>query len=906
MRHLAKLLALSCVALGLLAAPAQAAFGLKGLDLSFLDDEGNNAAQAGSHPAELTNSLAVETKPEPILGFPVPDEELEDLTVNLPPGLAGDPTAVPRCTTIEFLTNVKGGNACPAATALGEVDITYADPETHEVVSVHNLVPPPGTVLRLGFTILGVPVVVEVSVKPTPPYNPVARVTNITQAVPFHASELTLFGTPGEDPFLTSPRACEGPLTTRFDATSWQGSAFSEEILTHDDAGAPQGFIGCGKLGFEPDVEAMPTTDQAESPSGLEFSLHIEDENLANPDGYVNSDIEKTVVTLPEGMTLNPSVAEGLEACSEEDFQAEDLDGGRGCPQASKVGTVEAETPLLKGEIVKGSLYVAEQEDNPFNSLIALYMVLKHPDLGILVKLAGRVEPDPETGQIVTSFGDEPWVLPQFPLSDVRVKLREGGRSPLISPKRCGVYEIKTELTPYANPGRPFEVDSSFRIAEGVGGSPCPPGGAPPFSPGFAAGSLNNLAGAHSPFLMRLTRPDGHQELTRFDAILPRGLTAKLAGVAQCPDAGIAFAKSKTGREELTSPSCPLGSQIGTVIGGAGVGSQLTFVRGAIYLAGPVGAAPLSVVGIVPAVAGPFDVGNVVVRQALTVDPRNAEVKVDGALSDPIPHILAGIPLRVRDIRVHVDRPAFSLNPTSCAPKQTVASIWGAGNSVFSVADDFPAILAARFQAADCAALAFKPRLGIRLKGSTKRGGHPALRAAYVPRPGDANLRRMALTFPRSAFVENANFRTICTRVQFASAACPRGSIYGRVRAWTPLLDQPLEGPVYLRSSDNLLPDAIFDLRGLIDAEVAIRIDSLKGRLRATVYEAPDVPVSRVVVQMQAGRRGLFVNSRGLCRGANRGTARSVAHNNRRVTLRPRFRPEGCSKRRSVRRAKHR
>jgi hypothetical protein len=507
-----------------------------------------------------------------------------------------------------------------------------------------------------------------------------------------------------------------------------------------------------------------------------------------------------------------------------------------------------------------------------------------------LVKQAAKIEPDPKTGQLVTTMDN----LPQFPLGHVSLHFREGGRSPLITPPGCGTYETKALFTPWANPDNPLITTSTLQITNGIGGGACP-SGPPPFSPGFQAGSVNNAAASYSPFYTRLTRRDGDQDLTKFSAILPPGMVAKLAGVGKCSDAAIAGAKAKSGRAELASPSCPPSSEIGDVQAGAGVGSELTYVPGKVYLAGPYNGAPLSVVGVVPAVAGPFDVGTVVTRLALDIDPKTAEARVDGSRSDPIPHILAGIPLKVRDIRVNVDRPDFTLNPTRCSLFSVGAQIWGGGTDLFSVADDSPVSRSDRFRAANCASLGFKSSLKLSLKGGTHRGDHPALKAIYKARPGDANLRRLALTFPRSEFVENANFRTICTRVQFTANACPADAIYGHVRAFTPLLDEPLEGPVYLRSSDHPLPDAVFVLHGIVDAEVAVRIDSIHGRLRATVESAPDVPVSQVIVEMEGGKKGLFVNSRNICAAKNRANADMVAQSERKSSLRPPLTPK-CPK----------
>ncbi len=903
------IVALTALLAGVLASPAAAAFDFEGLEASFTEEDGGPTSQAGAHPFAFTTTLGFETKPEPALGFEVPDGSAKDLIITAPPGLAGNPTATPRCTTLEFLKE-----DCPFGSQIGTTEITFSEPGNTDSPAVFNLTPPPGVAAKLGFFVEdAVPVTIEAGVNPNPPYNIVAKIENVSQALPFYSATTIIWGNPSDPahnpdrngcagecatslpqvPFLTVPRACEGPLATIFEANPWE----APETLVKDEVLTP-GFANCAKLGFAPEIAAQPTSKAASAPTGLDFDLEIDNEGILNPSGIADSDIKKAVVTLPEGVTANPSLAEGLATCSPAAYAAEAIgsDPGEDCPDASKIGTVETETPLLKDEVLKGEVFIASQDDNPFNSLLALYMVIKDPELGILVKLAGKVEPDPETGQLTTTFGEPGHEVPQFPVSSFHFHFREGGRSPLITPNACGTYETKAVFTPWANPAKPFTATASFQITQGVGGGPCPGAGAPPFDPGLQAGSLSGDAGAHSPFYMRLTRRDGDQDLTRFAAKLPPGVVAKLAGVSQCPAAAIAAAKAKSGRAELAEPSCPASSLIGRALGGAGVGAQLTYVPGKIYFAGPYNGAPLSVVAIVPAVAGPFDVGAIVTQQALRIDPRTAEVLADGAASDPIPHILAGIPLRVRDIRVYVDRPQFTLNPTSCEPFQTLASIWGGGLDVFSPADDSPVSRSARFQASNCAALGFKPRLSLRLKGGTSRGAHPALRGTFAPRPGDANLQEMVLRLPRSAFLDQAHIRTICTRVQFAADNCPAGAVYGQAKAFTPLLEQPLEGPVILRSSDHNLPDFVADLHGLVDVEAVARVDSKRGGIRVTFEDTPDAPISKVIVDMQGGQKGLVINSTNLCAAKRRANARMGAHNGRRHTANPIVRASGCGK----------
>jgi hypothetical protein len=918
-----------CAALGTSTAAAEEGFGLKDFDVTFTTAGGSTDLRAGAHPFAWTTSFAVNTKIDPKIGE-VPIDAIRDLEIEMPAGLVGDPKATPRCSAVDFADVNAGEPACSDSTVVGITTVVVGLSAKNGGIEtftlpVYNLEPPPGAPAKFGFIALTVPVTLEAKINPNPPYNLFASLTHIAQPIRFYGSEFTVWGTPAspahdidrghcagpgpelcsasipQRPFLTLPRRCEGPLPFSFEVDSWQdpGNWLPPYVaLTHDDSVPPQplGTIDCASLGFAPRISSQPTTDQVESPTGLDFHLNIDDEGLTNPEGRAQSDIKKAVVTLPEGVTANPSAAAGLLTCSEADLARETVDSeaGEGCPQASKVGTVEVETPLLEGELITGQVFIATQNENPFDSLLALYMVIKHPGLGILVKLPGKVEPDPRTGQLITTFGEAPYELPQFPFSDFRFHFREGGRSLLITPPGCGIYETKAVFTPWANPSNPLTTTSSFQITRGAGGA-CPPAGPPPFAPGFEAGSLNNDAGHYSPFYMRFTRRDGDQDLTRFDATLPAGMVAKLAGVSQCPDTAIAAAKAKSGRAELASPSCPATSQIGSVVGGAGVGSQLTYVEGKVYLAGPFGGAPLSAVGVVPAVAGPFDVGTVVVREALQVNPRTGEVRVDGAHSDPIPHILAGIPLKVRDIRVFVDRPEFTLNPTSCEPMEVSAQVWGGGSNPFAVTDDAPLSLAERFQAANCANLGFKPRFTLRLRGGMKRGDNPKLRAVFKPRRGDANLSDLLLRLPRSAFLDQAHIRTICTRVQYAAKKCPAGAIYGHVRAFTPILAEPLEGPIYLRSSNHNLPDLVLSLHGLVDVEAVAGIDSKDGGIRTTISKAPDAPLTKVIASFPGNKKGLIVNSRNLCSGPSRAEARMRGHNGRRHAARPLVQAGSCA-----------
>ncbi len=930
MKRLALTLALAALCLP---ASAQAEYSIEDFDVTFTGPKGETVSQAGAHPFAMTTSFRVHGEPTPEGGYLL-DEPIKDLLATQMAGFAGAPTAVPSCSTADFLTedpNYLYSPSCPNSAAVGTVAVRLSSAKSVGAVfhaAVYNLEPAPGSAAKFGFRVTTTPITIDAGVSEEPPYSVVAGPTNTSQLVEAVGADFTLWGVPAdpahdplrarclntvtgeskgdcpvniaEKPFLTLPRACAGPLASRYESDSWEHPGawlptgwpdlsdpnwVTGEVLSHDELGNPQGMTGCGKVGFSPSITAQPTTKAASSPTGLDFSLDIENEGLTNPseEAVADSDIKKAVVTLPEGFTANPSFAEGLEICTEADLQAETVKAfpGEGCPQASKVGSLEVETPLLENELLRGSLYIAEPYENPFDSLLALYIVIKDPGLGIIVKQPAEVTPDPETGQLVTTTED----MPQLPFSHFRLHFREGAHSPLASPPACGTYPVKAELTPWSgNP--PIVSTSTFEIISGPNNGPCPSGGLPPFKPGLIAGTLNNRAGSYSPFNVRLFRSDSEQEFTRFSIKLPPGIVGKLAGIPYCSDAAIAQAKARTGPlgglEELQSPSCPASSEIGRTLAGAGVGPALAYAPGKLYLAGPYNGSALSLVSITAGVVGPFDIGTVVVRQAFQIDRTTAEVFLDATGSDPIPHIIKGIPVHLRDIRAYADRPNFVLNPTSCERTSTASTLLGSGLDFASDHDNNPVVVSTPFQAADCAALGFKPKLSIRLIGGTKRGGHPKLRAFLQMKRGEANISYARVTLPRSAFLDQSHIGTVCTRVQYAQDACPARSIYGYAKAITPLLDTPVEGPVYLRSSEHQLPDLVAALRnGQIQVDLVGRVDSLKGRIRNVFESAPDAPVDNFTLTMQGGNKGLIINSTNLCKGTQRAIAEFKGHNGR-------------------------
>jgi hypothetical protein len=934
-------------------------FGFEGFAAKAEEEGGGLSARAGAHPFQWTNTVRFNSGPMIGSSRAFEDTVFEqpalprDTAVTLPAGLIASTKALEPCPMARFYAqNSELRNECPPASVVGVASVTIYEEVLGLVrlpVPIFSLTPARGEPARFGFMPVGVPVVIDSSVDPEDSYRITGEVRNAPQAAQVFAASLTLWGVPGDArhdsargwdclpftpgerslagctapqtrravPFLRMPVSCAEALQYRALAEPWNAppGVGSERAATSPPLG------GCDKVPFDPEVSAAPTSRLAANPAGLDIGIQMPGAGLDNPrDGAISEgQFKRAEVAFPEGVTINPSIAEGLAVCSEDQYRAERYDSGpgEGCPQASKIGSVAISTPLL-AEQAQGAVYQATPYENETESMIGLYLVAKIPERGILVKQPIEVRPDPRSGRLVSVAEN----VPQLPFDSFEFHFREGGRSPLVTPPGCGTFHTTARFVPWSaqDPDNPapaevVERQATFTVDRGVTGGACPQGPAP-FHPGFEAGTLNNQAGSYSPFVMHLSRGDGEQDMGKFSFVLPPGVVGKLAGIPYCPEAAIARAQSRQGahggQEEIDDPSCSAASQIGTTVGGAGAGNQLTYVKGKLYLAGPWHGDPLSVVAITPAVAGPFDAGTVVVREALRLNPVTARAEVDGERSDPIPHILKGIPLNLRDLRVYADRPDFTLNATSCEPFKAESTIWGDGTALEPLGQT-PVELSSRYQAAGCASLGFKPKLHLRLKGGTSRGSFPALRAAYVPRKhNQANLSRLALTFPNSEFIEQGHFRTICTRVQFAAgpgfgANCPKGSIYGHVKVWSPLLEEPLQGPVYLRSSNHNLPDAVLALHGLVDIEVATRIDSVHGRLRATVGNVPDAPVSRAIVRMQGGQKGLFVNSRSLCHKAKRNRARANAkgQNSRRSLLKPRMRAAGCKQaRRKTKRAR--
>lgn len=925
--------ALAAALLALGAPSARADFGLlpgaAGFSAAALEADGEPATLAGAHPYALRVQLGF--SPDPALeaepGAPFSEGDLKDLEIELPPGLLENPTAVPTCSELDFHTPrsssygpTRSGESCPGESQIGLIGIHSGT--TTRYFGLFNLTPPPGHPSRFGASPFGAPLVFTPRVRQGGgEYGLTLSSSNFSQLFDLSGLELEVWGlpwdsahdgqrgdclnesTPGSPPaqcpislagqshsawpYLTLPSECSQPPLFAVTADSWQQPGarlpsgepdLSSPGWRHAQTAA-ESLTGCDQLAFFSTATVALSSAAVSSPTGLSFRLSTNLAALRVPSGRLASRMKRATIALPAGLTVNPAVASGLDACSEAQYAAEGVGTapGAGCPNPSKIGTLRLETPLW-GDEIGGSIFLARPYQNPFGTELAVYLVARSAARGILVKVAGELRADPQSGQLTASFDR----LPQLPYTNLVAEFREGQRAALVSPPACGVYSTQVEMSPWSDPGAVLGQSSSLSISSGIGGGGCP-GGSAPFAPGATAGALNGNSGAATDFYLHLTRRDGEQEITSYSAVLPRGVTGRIAGIPYCPDAAIEAAKSKSGRAEEAQPSCPSGSQIGRTFVGYGVGLAPAYAPGRMYLAGPYRGSALSVVAIDSAAVGPFDLGVIVIRSALRIDPLTAQLSIDSTASDRIPHILGGIPLRLRDIRIHIDRPGFTINPTSCEPASVVSILTGSGARFSDPSDDGTASATNLFQVSNCSARGFAPRLSLGLSGPTRRARYPSLRAVLVPRPGDANLRRVVVTLPHTEFLAQNHIREVCTRARFDAERCPPESVYGTATAQTPLLDGALTGPVYLRSSQNPMPDLVVDLRqGPMRIVLGGQLDSVDhGRIRASFDDLPDAPLTRFVLTMRGGSRSLLVNSANLCAARAPAAASLVAQNNK-------------------------
>jgi hypothetical protein len=823
-----------------------------------------------------------------------PTGDPKDIDVALPPGLVGNPLATPKCTQAA-ISELKWYANCEPEKQVGlaRVDIYNGFGSEPYLVPVYNLEPPPGVAGQFAFNFLSVIVFVDATVTADGDYHLEAKVSNASQGLTVVGTSVTFWGVPaspvhdeervrkggftpeGESipsnapplPFMSNPTGCSGtPLRTEVTAASWQepNTPSSASYDTEED-GTPITIGDCQNVPFEASLSAQPTDRQAAAPTGLDLTLKVAQNQL--PEGLSAAHLNEAVIRFPVGMTINPAAAGGLGACTPDQIGL-GTDSPPSCPDDSKIGTVTVATPLLE-EPLNGSVYVAQQRQNKFGSLLAVYVVVQDPATGVLVKIPGKVEANPRDGSLVARFPE----APQLPFSELSVHLASGPRAVLVNPPTCGTYSTEGTFGPWSGTAAVTSSDS-YKIGSGPDGGACPDGG---FAPKVEGGTADSAAGRFSPFELMVTRDDGSEKLDSIGVKLPQGLLAKLAGHRYCPEDALRAIPTAegTGQAQLTAPSCPADSRVGSVSVAAGAGSSPFWAKtGSAYLAGPYKGAPLSLAIVTPALAGPFDLGNVVVRTALRVDPITTQVTAE---SDPLPTILFGIPLDLRAVQVKLDD-SFVLNPTSCRAQRIEGSVGSTGGK--RVEASVP------YAATGCAGLGFTPKLALALTGASGRTGNPALTATLTTRPGQADLAGTTVILPRSEFIDNSHIKNPCTRVQFAANDCPEASILGRATAWSPLLGEALTGFVYFRSNggERKLPDLVADLHGQIDVTLVGFIDSVTAgkegsRVRTRFLGIPDAPVSKFVLRLQGGKRGLIENAADLCRTKPEARVTMVAQN---------------------------
>ena len=773
------------------------------------------------------------------------------------------------------------------------------DPAKGTKVPVYNIEPDEGEPARFGFVIAFSKVVfLETEVAWENDFHESFTIPLPEPSAPFSTlkSRLVNFGQEagnvegagkGNGTYITTPTTCFNPdefptlYSTWFRAESWgeQNPTFPAGS-TPWEAKLPPGIAptGCEKVPFDPGVIIDAGTKAVDSPAAatvettLPFDPAKEGGEVRNGDteGISQSHVRKAEVSLPDGMGLNPAGAQGLVACSDAQFKKGVRVFDNECPAGSDIGDVEVKSPPL-AEPLLGDVYVGEQKSNDPESgdLFRILVEAKSKKEGIAARLVGRVKANNTTGDLTAEFyddlkgefTDQPAGLPQVPFESIRVQF-DGAKQVLTSPPICSASGT-SRFEPWARPEEKL-VTSSVTLSDDPTGGACPKTLAErKFSPFYKAHTNSQKAGAYSPFHVNIARRDGEQELKVVDVTLPKGLTGKLAGIPYCSEAAIAAAGGRSGKDEQASPSCPSESSVGTVTTKSGSGSNPLQLGGKAYLAGPYKGAALSLVTITPAVAGPFDLGNVVVRVALNVNPETAQIR---AVSDVIPDVFGGVKLDIRTVDLDVDRNQFMLNPTNCAAQATQGTINGGGADPTNPAAFSSYAVSDPFQAIECNKLGFKPKLRIQLYGGTKRNKYPRLKATLKARNGDANIARAAVTMPRSLFLEQGHIGTVCTRPQLASHTCPKASVYGKAWAKSPLLDKKLSGKVYLVSSNNKLPDLLVDLRGQVEVYLRGVISSgSTGGLKTVFRNVPDVPVSKFVLNMRGGKKSLLVNSQNLC-----------------------------------------
>jgi hypothetical protein len=880
-RHAGRAIGLVAVAAAGLAlgAPPASALEFEHLSAEVTDLAGNATRQAGAHPDSAVSFWVRPVDAENPQSFP--EQMPHRFQLDLPPGLIGNPLAVERCPDAGLKAGDNSNSAvCPVASQVGIARI-YSTGGTwvpSSEVAVYNVEPPADKPAMFAFNYIGTVVKIVPSIRPGD-HGVTVDSGVIGQGILVFGAKVTLWGVPADsahnpdrwepkfggfqidrpgsprserEPFLSLPTSCPGraeTLTARLDGWDSIGQ-FTTREFSADPGGVPFTNTGCERLPFAPGALVEAPSRMAESPTGLDAELKVP--QAESPDGLSTAHVRDVTVTLPEGMVVSPSSAPGLEACSPAQIGL-GVDAEPTCPRASKLGTVVAETPLL-GEPLAGEVFLAQPNENSFGSMLGMYLVVRGP--GVLVKIPGRVDADPVSGRVTATFKNNP----QLPFSVLRVKLPGGENAPLATPAACGTHQTATDIVSWATP-EVHALTTPMTIDQG-----CDRGG---FAPAVSAGSVGTAAGKHATFALRIQRADGQQHVRSVTTTMPAGLLADIASVPLC------------GEADANAGTCGDASQVGTTRTAAGPGTSPLTLPGKVFLTGGYKGGQYGLAVVVRAVAGPFDLGTVVVRASIAVDPIDAHVTV---VSDDVPNVLSvkgkdgvsnGFKLLLRDIQVNVDRPSFIINPTSCAPKSIGGSIGSYGGATAAISE--------RFQVDNCAALSLKPNLALSLsgKGQTTDGKHPAISAVLTQKPGQTNLSKVRVSLPLSLALDPDNANGLCEFVDGSKVepTCPKASIVGKATAVTPILNEPLSGPVYFvknirkdpKSGREIrtLPKLVLPLVGPNGIKLTLTGTSAveNDRLVTTFENIPDAPVSSFKMDIIGGKGGILtVSNADICK----------------------------------------
>jgi hypothetical protein len=890
-------------------------FGLQESSFELEEEGGTATTQAGAHPFQLTNTLNFNQTADkspvgevpPVRPQVLPSELARDVAFKLPPGLIGNPTAVPRCTIPQFYSRpreeVGTENECPDDTAIGIAVVNVNEPSLAGAltftVPLFNLEPAPGEPARFGFYVIAgnAPVLIDTALRTGDDYGVTASVTNISQTASFLSSSVTFWGVPGDPrhdpvrgwrcleedhgeippgacaqgkaqhptPFLSMPTKCASTSSVAIEADSWAQLPRGLNLLATHELPA---LDGCNRLAFNPSIELLPDGQAASTPTGLAANVRVPQEGSLNASGLASSNIRSIAVTLPEGVKLNPAAADGLEACNEQRIgylpatstPPEDLHFTPAlptpfCPDAAKVGTVKIKTPLLPDPL-EGAVYLAtpapngEGGQNPFGSLVAMYIVAEDPVSGSLVKLPGRVSLNQQSGRITTTFENTPQLA--FELAELH--FFGGSRAPLATPAHCGTYTTNATFVPWSGIP-PVGSESQFQILTGPNGSPCP--GVLPFAPSLAAGTSNINAGAFTPLSTTLSREDGQQDIQAVRLHMPAGLSGVIAGVKLCPEA------------QANAGICGPESEIGHTIVSVGLGGDpFTVTGGQVFLTESYKGSPYGLSIVNPAKAGPFDLGKVIVRAKLDVDPHTAALTVTTDADGPyaIPHILDGIPLQIKHVNVTIDRPNFTFNPTNCTPAAIDATL--------SSAEGASAPSSVPFQVTNCANLKFAPKFSVSTSGHTSKasGASLSVKLTYPKAPFGtyANVARVKVALPKQLPSRLTTLQKACTAAVFDAnpSNCPSTSIVGHAKVITPLLPVPLEGPAYFVShGGEAFPDLTIVLKGYGVTVDLVGSTQIKNGVTTSTFKAtPDVPFNSFELTLPQGKYSALAANANLCK----------------------------------------